>query len=232
MPLERDSAAASGKEADGVSVCSIAAEIHGRHLVARPSTGGPAPILVGFHGYAESADVQLDRLRQIPGSQRWLIVSVQALHRFYTRDRQVVASWMTSQDREAAIADNLRYVAATLASVERRWPCSTEIVFAGFSQGVSMAFRAAASLDRPARVLAVAGSLPPELDARALARLESVTFCRGSADDRYPRQDFANEQARLTSAGVSVRSVEFDGGHVWPADLGSRIAGSLHLSRP
>ena len=63
---------------------------------------------MGFHGYAEGADIQLERLQAIPGSGRWLLVSIQGLHRFYqSRTRDVVASWMTRQDRELAMADNL-----------------------------------------------------------------------------------------------------------------------------
>ena len=38
-------------------------------------------MLVGFHGYAEDAEAQLERLRAIPESTRWLSVSIQALHR-------------------------------------------------------------------------------------------------------------------------------------------------------
>jgi hypothetical protein len=75
-------------------------------------------MLVGFHGYAESADVQLDRLRAIPGTERWLLVSIQGLHRFYQpRTNDVVASWMTRQDRELATVDNLAYVTAVLDAV-------------------------------------------------------------------------------------------------------------------
>ena len=40
---------------------------------------------------------------------RWS--SIQGLHRFYQRrTNEVIASWMTRQDRELAIADNLAYV--------------------------------------------------------------------------------------------------------------------------
>src|ERR1051325_2228207 len=92
---------------------TIEATTHGRYLVA--PADGPAPFLVGFHGYAEPADLQFERLRGLPGADRWTLVAVQALHRFYLgRRNDVVASWMTRQDRELAIADNLAYVAAIL----------------------------------------------------------------------------------------------------------------------
>jgi hypothetical protein len=70
-----------------------AATVHGRYLAIPPATPGPAPILVGFHGYAEDAETQLERLRAIPESTRWLTVSIQALHVFYQRrTNQIVAS--------------------------------------------------------------------------------------------------------------------------------------------
>jgi hypothetical protein len=75
-------------------------------------------LVVGFHGYGQSAEDMLSELERIPGNERWTLLSVQALHRFYSRGHErVVASWMTSQDRELAIADNLAYVDRVVGSV-------------------------------------------------------------------------------------------------------------------
>ena len=128
---------------------TIATGMHGRYLIERPASAGPAPVLVGFHGYGEGAEAQLDRMRRIPGADRWLLVSIQGLHRFYQRRaNEVVASWMTRQDRELAIGDNLGYVHAVLDAVDREYPGTRSLVLAGFSQGVAMTFRAAAALSR------------------------------------------------------------------------------------
>ena len=82
---------------------------HGRVLVDRPSVS-PTAVLVGCHGYAQTAEILLDELLMIRGDAPWTLVSVQALHRFYTKgDRDVVASWMTRQDRDTAIADNIAF---------------------------------------------------------------------------------------------------------------------------
>lgn len=125
---------------------SIATATHGRYLVIPSAASGPAPMLVGFHGYGEDAETQFERLRIIPGSANWVVVSIQALHRFYERrTNRVVASWMTRQDRESAIADNMAYVRNCIGAVSTEWPTTQRIVFAGFSQGVAMAFRAATS---------------------------------------------------------------------------------------
>ena len=90
-------------------VRAIAVTTHGRYLVMAPAET-PAGLIVGFHGYAENAEIHLEALRAIPGIDRFVVVAVQALHPFYTREQRVVASWMTRQDRDFAIADNLAYV--------------------------------------------------------------------------------------------------------------------------
>jgi predicted esterase len=206
-----------GKEAK-----TIATGTHGRYLVSRASTT-PAPRLVGFHGYAETADAQLERLRAIPGAERWSVVSIQGLNRFYERrSDEVIAGWMTRQDRELAIADNLAYVAAV---VRAEWgvhaaPEGSQgpqgVVFAGFSQGVAMAFRAAAASAQPViGVIAAGGDIPPELERTALGRLGHALVCRGAGDRWYSAATFASDLARLRDATVQLTAVEFDGGHEW-----------------
>ena len=196
---------------------SIATATHGRYLVEPPASPGPAPVLVGFHGYAEGAETQLARLRAIPGAERWLIVSIQGMHRFYQRrTNEVIASWMTRQDREAAIADNLTYVAGVMDAVAREWPGATRLVFAGFSQGVAMTFRAAtASLRSVDGVVAVGGDVPPELDASLLARVPAALVCRGARDEWYTSATFESDVRRLREAGTDVQPLAFDGGHEW-----------------
>jgi predicted esterase len=190
---------------------SIAATVHGRYLVE--GTEG-APVLAGFHGYAENADIQMERLRGIPGSEHWLKVSIQGLHRFYQRrSSTVVASWMTAQDRERAIADNAVYVASCIDAVA---PSAAGVIFAGFSQGVAMAFRAAArSRRRVAGVIAVGGDVPPELGAEELRRIGGVLLVRGSEDSFYTAQVFERDQQRLKDAGVNVQALELAMGHEW-----------------
>jgi len=196
---------------------TIATGAHGRYLLEPPSTSGAAPLLVGFHGYGEAAEAQLDRMRRIPGADRWLLVSIQGLHRFYNRRaNEVVASWMTRQDRELAIDDNLAYVAAVLAEVCRDHPAAPRTVFSGFSQGVAMTFRALAASPAPIDgVIAAGGDVPPELDAAVVGRAQAAVVCRGTRDEWYTSVIFERDVQRLQQAHVAVRAVEFEGGHEW-----------------
>jgi predicted esterase len=186
-------------------------------------------MLVGFHGYGEDADEQLERLRAIPDSWRWLCVSIQGLHRFYERrtDR-VVASWMTRQDRELAIADNIAYVTACIDAAAAEWPTTSTVVFTGFSQGVAMAFRAAVNTTRRvASVIAVGSDIPPELAPSTLKGVSAVLIARGTSDAWYTREKFAADDRRLRDYSVNVRALEYNGGHEWSSEVTAAAADFL-----
>lgn len=188
-------------------------------------------MLVGFHGYAEDAETQLERLRSIPGSSRWFVVSIQGLHRFYQRrfDR-VVASWMTRQDRELAISDNMEYISGVIAAIEAEWPVLPNRVFAGFSQGVAMAFRAATAVG--GGVIAVGGDVPPELTPAALSHLSAALIVHGTSDEWYTKDKFAADDQRLRASAVNVQAVEFNGGHEWSAGVTRAASELLHMLYP
>ena len=182
----------------------------GRYLVEP----GPAdaPLLVGFHGYGQDAEALMDALRGIPGAARWTLVSVQGLHRFYNRKQEVVAAWMTSQDREAAIEDNLAFVGRVIAELRAEGRRS-KLVFAGFSQGAAMAWRTAAHF--PCDGLIVLGSDLPKDVAESTAVLPPMLIGRGEEDPLYIADQLAKDLAALEARGVRPEVCRFDGGHEW-----------------
>lgn len=198
---------------------TIQTSTHGRYLVS--SGGAQGAFLIGFHGYGETAEEEFERLRTIPTSDRWTIVSVQGLHQFYRRrTNDVVASWMTRQNRELAIEDNIAYVTRIVGLLSKSYSSDPTVVFTGFSQGVAMAFRAAALLQLPvAGVIACGGDVPPELDAKQLQRIPLVLIGRGTRDEWYTADKIAADEQRLRAGGVSVRSVVLDAAHEWTASF-------------
>ena len=68
---------------------TISTSTHGRYFVDIPEHSRAT--LVGFHGYQENAAIGLNVLRQIAASRPIGLVSIQGLHRFYTRSNDVVA---------------------------------------------------------------------------------------------------------------------------------------------
>jgi predicted esterase len=154
----------------------------------------------------------LDELRRIPGAESWQLVSVQALHRFYARaDQAVVASWMTRQDREAAIADNIEYVnRAIAASVGEH---AGRLVFLGFSQGASMAARAAVcGARRAAALIMLGGDIPPDVRDAAPVEWPPVLIGCGDKDSWY-RERVESDEAFLKSRGIRHEILRFAGGH-------------------
>jgi predicted esterase len=194
-------------------VRTIEARTHGRYLVHLPPDPANAPLLVGFHGYAEDAQRHLDALQQIPGSDRWVLVAAQALHPFYTRDERIVANWMTKQDRDLAIPDNIRYVGAVIDAVKGEFGSRPPLVLVGFSQGGAMAYRAAVPCGADALIV-LAADVPPEV-ADQRAQLPPVLLGRGIRDEWYTESKMVTDTAVLTALGTDVEECVFDGGHEW-----------------
>ena len=197
---------------------SIEAPAHGRVLVR--DVDSPRGLLVGFHGYAETAETQLERLAAVPGTDAWTLVAAQGLNRFYRgRTQDVVAGWMTRQDRDDAIRDNVAYVDNVIEATRNG---SEPIVVAGFSQGVAMAFRAAV-LGRAGAsgVIAVGGDIPPELLAGSASAspFPRVLLIRGATDDWYTAKKLDADMSALRARGEEPEAFTHDGGHEWTADV-------------
>lgn len=207
---------------------------HGRLLVEDAVTAGPLRILAGCHGYGENADEMMERLRQIPADPSWTRVSLQALHRFYRRRSQTttVASWMTRQDREILIGDNLAYVDQAVTATADGRPIE-RLVFCGFSQGVAMAFRAGLRGARKAdAILALGGDIPSELLEDPRIRFPRVLLARGSRDGWYSAEKMGADLGALQARGVPVEQIVVDGGHDWHADFAARAATMLSWPDP
>lgn len=205
---------------DEAEVRTLPTTVHGRYLV-RP--GPEDRLLVGFHGYAENAARHLAELVKIPGVEQWTVVAVQALHPFYvTRTGEVVASWMTSQDREHAIADNQAYVRDVIA----RFPHPDRLVFAGFSQGVAMAYRASVGASASG-IIALAGDLPPDV-AAATTSLPPVLIGRGTREEWYSEEKL-NKDLNFLQTATTVEVCTFDGAHEWTDEF--RTAAGRFLAR-
>jgi len=203
---------------------TIATTVHGRYLVRVPQTRPPWPVLVAFHGYAEDAAAGLAAVERIAEASNWLVVAVQALHPFYTKNQRVVASWMTREDRELAIPDNISYVRSVVDAVVSEFAVTSVTVFSGFSQGVAMAYRAAAHISADG-VIALAGDVPA--DVAPPQRLPHVLIGRGLTDEWYSEEKLAADVGRLGELAVSVETILFAGGHQWTDAFAETAGGFL-----
>jgi predicted esterase len=204
---------------------------HGRVLVVEASASAARGTLVGFHGYGQSADTMLGELQRIPGADAWRQVSVQALHRFYTRnDQAVVASWMTRQDRDAAIADNIEYVDRAIDVFAGQ--ADESIVYLGFSQGASMAARATArGRHRAAGLILLGGDIPADAKTDTGNRFPPALVGIGSRDTWYQPRAEADLQF-LAERQVPTTVVRYDGGHEFTDEFRRAVADFLASRRP
>ena len=172
-------------------------------------------MLMGFHGYGENASIHMEELQKIAGIDDWSLVAVQALHPFYSRTQGIAASWMTVQDREYHIDDNIDYVRRVAGSLPR----PETLVFLGFSQGVAMAYRAAADFAwRCHGLIILGGDIAPDVEEREDLQLPPVLLARGKRDEWYSDEKF-KEDLKFLKRAARVETLVFEGSHEWTPEF-------------
>ncbi len=107
------------------------------------------------------------------------------------------------------------------------------LVYVGFSQGASMAYRAAAGAGHACDgLVALGGDMPPEIADDPSTKLPPVLVGRGEADDWFTREKLELDLGRLARLGVSVRRVVFPGGHEWTDAFRAAMGEFLESIRP
>jgi len=197
---------------------------------------GTTDLWIACHGYGQLAGEFLSRMQALEGEGR-VVVAPEALSRYYLERAQggshasspVGATWMTREDREAEIADQIAYLDRlvehlTIASA----PARPSLTVLGFSQGVATVCRWLAHSKHRATRLICWGGVPPEDTLRGHhtgwlrhAKLYVVTGSR----DAYITTDRAAEAARQIEAlGLAVSVESFTGGHRLDDETLRRIA--------
>jgi len=178
------------------------------------------------HGYGQLAAKFLEPFAPLATPWR-RIVAPEGLSRFYL-DRSRVgvntqagvgATWMTREDREHEIADQIVYLDALL---DHLLPVASEshvrVRVLGFSQGVATVSRwlVRGRRVRPDEVVLWAGSFPADVDLSQFAsRLAGapVVFAVGARDELASWAAADVEVGRFSAAGIDARLITFDGGH-------------------
>lgn len=187
---------------------------------------------IACHGFGQLGRRFAADFEPIAAAERLILVP-EALNRFYLvnaadgshGDSRVGATWMTREDREAEIADYVRYLDELRASeVDAELP----VTALGFSQGVATVCRWVAMGARPVQRLVLwAGQIPPELDLTALAArvAEPIVLAYGTRDEHAQWMQVDAMRERLQQAGVAHDVRTFDGGHRMDRDLLAALAG-------
>jgi predicted esterase len=194
---------------------------------------------VACHGYGQLAAGFAKALEPLVSEERVIVVP-EALSRFYLDDparrhgpgSPVGASWMTREDREREIADQIQYLDQVTSTVQREvGAAAPSVVALGFSQGAATASRWAVFGETAIKHLIVwAGTVPPDLPSDRgdqLFRGASLVLVAGRRDEMVPPAAAEKVRAELEQRGLRARTVVFDGGHSLNSDTLRRVAAEL-----
>jgi predicted esterase len=151
-------------------------------------------------------------------------VAPEALSRYYLDDTRggshasspVGATWMTREDRESEIADQISYLDSLHDTVAAKAAPGATLTVLGFSQGVATVSR---WLDhgrtRADRLICWGGAIPDDvrLGEDAPIRHPSIWLVAGSRDIYATSERVAQQESVLQAAGVPFTRLAFDGGH-------------------
>ncbi len=152
------------------------------------------------------------------------IVAPEALSRYYldnTRggshaDSAVGATWMTREDRDSEIADQIAYLDSLHDAVAAQAAPGASLTVLGFSQGVATACR---WLDRGRpradRLICWGGAIPDDvrLGEDSPIRHPALWLVAGSRDMYATAERVAHQESVLQAARVPFTRLSFDGGH-------------------
>ncbi|MCB0790157.1 MAG: phospholipase [Flavobacteriales bacterium] len=178
--------------------------------------GTARAIWIVLHGYGQLARFFLNAFE---GQQQGLlIVAPEGLSRFYLDEahKRVGATWMTREDREHEIQDQIGYL-DTLTDLLMKDTGPVPLHVLGFSQGVATAARwSLAGTQQFADLVFWSGTLPPEPSAELLAKRWKSTrvhLVHGEKDTITGPDVLDANSAKLRKAGVQCQVHRFGGGH-------------------
>ena len=194
------------------------------HVLGDPTKA--RAIWIVLHGYGQLARYFLTKFEGL--EEGVAIVAPEALNRFYLDEahNRVGATWMTREDRENEITDQLGYLDELVKEL-RGDRTDVPLRILGFSQGVATACRwSLLGKTKMDRMVLWAGSLPPEptfAELRTAWAHLTVEVVLGSEDPFSGEKELQATTARLEAAGVQYRLHRFTGGHALEPVLLGRL---------
>ncbi|MFI5204294.1 MAG: alpha/beta hydrolase [Flavobacteriales bacterium] len=174
-------------------------------------------IWVVLHGYGQLAEHFLQKFNVLKNDQT-LIIAPEGMHRYYLNgvSGKVGASWMTKEERENDITDNVHYLDGLLQEIKSG--CSNaDVVVLGFSQGVATAARwVAYGKVNPVKVIFWGGLFPPDMNwevASGIWKTQNVHILIGNEDEFYTSKDFKAYYAPVLTRFGKVEIHEYEGKH-------------------
>ena len=178
-------------------------------------------LLFVLHGYGQLAEFFIRKFKDI--SEDYIVVAPEGMHRFYLKGTsgRVGASWMTKEDRESDIADNLTWLTQLLVELNKQKSFKKTILL-GFSQGGATAARWYYSnkvhFDQ---LILWASVFPPDLERPQINSNSNNYFVIGTEDEFFNELAQNKEIAFFQNMGYQI--IQFHGKH----DIDKKILSSI-----
>lgn len=193
---------------------------------AARDAAGPAPTLIGLHGYGQTGEDFLGLMRKIapPG---FACAAGQGFNQLWDpRTKGITFSWLTSYEKRHRLDSIWAYLSGMIDRLAADGVTDPARVWLlGFSQGSSLAYRfAQLHPGRVRGVVSVCADLPPDVKADlGPLRDVPVLIAYGTHDNVIPPAKSTDAFDVLREGGVDVEIVSFERGHLIPSDLGPRL---------
>lgn len=175
-------------------------------------------ILIALHGYGQLSEFFMAKLQPIFRDDR-LVVVPEATNYSYLKgfSGRVGANWMTSHEREMAIANNHRLLNAILDSLMLKYAKLPKISVLGFSQGAATASRWVSQLKVPVdRLILWSGGFAHDLVFESFGQQvqsAEVVMVWGSKDEMLTPEAIQKQDELIDKLPVKVKKLQFEGGH-------------------
>ncbi|MCF8236542.1 MAG: hypothetical protein K9I85_00150 [Saprospiraceae bacterium] len=196
-----------------------------RYYCALP-TDAPKRILLVCHGYAQAAADFIQEILPAAGTDQ-VIVAPEGLSRFYRKgfEGEVVASWMTREDRLEEIADQQQYLDQLVATLYGQFGVLPLSVL-GFSQGVPTVCRWLAHTLIPIQQMILWAGMVPEPEYMEVLghKLDGYAdIVLGDEDPFFTETRERHLEEAVSPWFAQAQWHRFKGGHQISPELLSRI---------
>lgn len=171
-----------------------------------------------LHGYGQLAEFFIRKFLPFTSENR-LFIAPEGTNHSYLQEFQgrVGANWMTSYNRETAIANNHRFLNGMMDDLLQQFSSSPRIHLLGFSQGAATGTRWASQWSGTVDSLVLWGGgfahdLVLNLAKEKFASTE-VLLVHGAQDELITEERKQRQEALLLELGKPLNILTFEGGH-------------------
>ncbi|MCF1749900.1 alpha/beta hydrolase [Mariniradius sediminis] len=175
-------------------------------------------IVFALHGYGQLSEFFMAKLQPLFQDDR-LIVVPEATNYSYLKGYtgRIGANWMTSYEREVAIANNHRFLNEVFDTLMFKFKERPKITVMGFSQGAATASRWVSQLQVPIdRLILWSGGFAHDLALEPFGtqvQESEVVLVWGDKDEMLTPEAFQKQDELIKQIPVKVKKIQFDGGH-------------------